>query len=66
MTQYQHDPDTESAAVKPIDRPDRDLRSMQDQILTQQREIADLRRQMRRLQNELRLAVNTFNLKNHG
>jgi hypothetical protein len=68
MTQYHYDrpPTTavETAAANQIQN--RDLRSLQDRITAQERELQELRRTVRRLQNEIRGAVNAFNLRQHG
>ena len=66
MTQYQHQ---ESAQDTPVAKPpvrNRDIDSLRQQLEEQSREIDSLKRTVRKLQNEVRLAVNTFNLRNHG
>ena len=69
MTQYHYDrpPTTaveSTAATARIQ--DRDLESLRDRVTAQDRELQELRRTVRRLQNEVRLAVNAFNLRQHG
>ena len=67
MTQYQNDPAKTSApAVNSSASHDRELQSLRERVQQQNDDIAVLRRELRRLRNELRVAVNTFNLRNHG
>jgi hypothetical protein len=69
MTQYHYDrpPTTAVETAAAADRIlDRDLRSLQDRVTAQDRELQELRRAVRRLQNEVRAAVNALNLKRHG
>jgi len=68
MTQYHYDrPPT--TAVEPSTKSDRamdrNFRSLADRVDAQERELQELRHTVRRLQNELRAAVNAFNLR-HG
>ena len=69
MTQYQ---DTDSAPRPAPDRStqaaalDRELRELHAVVEKQADEIKLLQRELRRLRNEIRLAVNSFNLRNHG
>jgi tRNA C32,U32 (ribose-2'-O)-methylase TrmJ len=68
MTQYHYDrpPTTVVETSAKSDRVmDRDLRSLSDRVDAQERELQELRHTVRRLQNELRVAVNAFNLR-HG
>jgi peptidoglycan hydrolase CwlO-like protein len=69
MTQYHYDrpPTTAVETAVGADRiQDRVLKSLQDRIAAQDQELQELRRTVRRLQNEVRSAVNAFNLRNHG
>jgi len=69
MTQYHYDrpPTTAVETAAATDRIlDRDLQSLRDRVTAQDRELQELRRTVRRLQNEVRLAVNAFNLRQHG
>ena len=50
-----------SDAVKPAD-----LRALSERIAAQDHELQELRQTVRRLQNELRSAVNAFNLRRDG
>ena len=68
MTQYQEtNPDTTSAPT-PVSTPrvSKDVRDLRDRLQEQQRQIQALERTVRKLQNELRVAVNTFNLTRGG
>ncbi len=73
MTQYHYDRPP-SAAVESIkDTGDThqtvkpaDLRALSERIADQDRELRELRQTLRKLQNELRSAVNTFNLRRNG
>jgi HAMP domain-containing protein len=70
MTQYHYErPPT--AAVETAAKPspaatEKDLKHLIDRVSKQDDEIQELKKTVRRLQNELRLAVNTFNIRNHG
>jgi len=67
MTQYHYDRppttavETSSQSTRVTDR---DLRSLAARVDAQERELQELRHTVRRLQNELRSAVNAFNLRN--
>jgi len=70
MTQYQ-DPDAPQrppvAEKSTRDHGvDRQLRDLHVQIEKQADEIKILQQELRRLRNEVRSAVNAFNLRNHG
>lgn len=68
MTQYQEtNPDT-TGAPTPVSTPrvSKDVRDLRDRLQEQQRQIQALERTVRKLQNELRVAVNTFNLTRGG
>ena len=68
MTQYQEThPDT-TGAPTPVSAPrvSKDVRDLRDRLQEQQRQIQALERTVRKLQNELRVAVNTFNLTRGG
>lgn len=69
MTQYQ---DTD-AAPRPTQEKstqaaalDRELRGLHALVEKQADEIKLLQRELRRLRNEVRVAVNSLNLRNHG
>lgn len=66
MTQYQHQESSDAPKDKPPLIQNREIDSLRQQLAEQSREIDSLKRVMRKLQNEVRLAVNNFNLKNHG
>jgi septal ring factor EnvC (AmiA/AmiB activator) len=71
MTQYHHErpPGTavESTTAKPRTiTSDADIANLRNQLRQQQDDIAELQREFKRLKNELRVAVNAFNLKSHG
>jgi len=69
MTQYHYDRLPTAAvetATPPAKKDDRDLRDLTSRIEAQQKELTELRQTVRRLQNELRSAVNAFNLQRHG
>ena len=71
MTQYHYErpPGTAVESSKPQDlnpvKP-ADLRMLSERIAAQDHELQELRQTVRRLQNELRSAVNTFNLQRNG
>jgi len=58
----------EDTAVNTLSRnnTDQELRDLRSQVQRQQDEIIELQRTMRKLKNELRVAINAFNLKNNG
>lgn len=73
MTQYHYErPPT--TAVEPADvrvvrdsnALARDIRSLSDRVQQQDLEIRELQKILRRLQNEIRAAVNAFNLNRNG
>lgn len=69
MSQYQEPsshkhPNTKDASNAGL--PDRELARLRQQIQQQQQIIMDLDRDLKKLRNELRLAVNTFNLTRNG
>jgi len=71
MTQYHYERPTGTAveSSKPQEsNPIRssDLRALSERITSQDHELQELRQAVRRLQNELRSAVNAFNLQRHG
>jgi hypothetical protein len=71
MTQYHYErpPGTAVESSKPQEfNPVRsaDLRALSERIASQDHELQELRQAVRRLQNELRSAVNAFNLRRHG
>jgi hypothetical protein len=69
MTQYHYKrpPTAAVETAEPADRIlDRDLRSLQDRVTAQDLELQELRRAVRRLQNEVRGAINSFNLRQRG
>jgi septal ring factor EnvC (AmiA/AmiB activator) len=69
MTQYHYDRPATAAvetATLPAKKADRDLRDLASRIEEQQKELTELRQTVRRLQNELRSAVNAFNIQRHG
>jgi hypothetical protein len=65
MTQYQSNTTPQTPPAKPT-VPDPQVGSLKEQLAFQQKEIDALKRTVRKLQNEVRLAVNTFNLTNRG
>ena len=66
MTQYQHQESTQDLPAPKSSVRNRDTDALRQQLEQQSHEIDALKRTVRKLQNELRLAVNTFNLRNHG
>jgi len=69
MTQYHYDKPATAAvetATPAAKKDDRDFRDLTSRIEAQQKELTELRQTVRRLQNELRSAVNSFNLRGHG
>jgi polyhydroxyalkanoate synthesis regulator phasin len=69
MTQYHYDrPPTAAVetSAPPAKKSDRDLRDLTSRLEAQEKELAELQQTVRRLQNELRSAVNSFNLRHHG
>jgi polyhydroxyalkanoate synthesis regulator phasin len=69
MTQYHYDrpPTAAVEATTPLAKNnDRDFRDLISRIDAQEKELTELRQTVRRLQNELRSAVNAFNLQRHG
>jgi len=65
MTQYHHERPA-STAVEPVvpknnSKPSQDIGRLEEKILQQDRDITSLRRAVKKLQNELRTAINTFN-----
>lgn len=73
MTQYRlKRPSTESTdstdlqSAKDLNILEHDLKKLSERVQQQDDEIRELRRVVKKLQNETRLAVNAFNLKNHG
>jgi hypothetical protein len=65
MTQYQSNAAPQALPIKPMAQ-DPQVSSLKEQLASQQKEIDALKRTVRKLQNEVRLAVNTFNLTNRG
>jgi uncharacterized coiled-coil protein SlyX len=65
MTQYQSNAAPQTLPIKPTAQ-DPQVSSLKEQLASQQKEIDTLKRTVRKLQNEVRLAVNTFNLTNRG
>ena len=68
MTQYQETNPDATGAPTPVSTPrvSKDVRDLRDRLQEQQRQIQALERTVRKLQNELRVAVNTFNLTRGG
>jgi cell division protein FtsL len=72
MTQYQHKStpitvNTDVAAIKPsLKKTSQDIQRLEDRILQQEKDITDLRRVVKKLQNEMRTAINTFNSNTRG
>jgi cell division protein FtsL len=58
-------PDKEKKWREP-NRLQNDIKSLRETVIKQQAEIDDLKSTVRKLQNEVRTAVNAFNLRNHG
>jgi hypothetical protein len=65
MTQYQSNTTPQALPTKTT-VPDPQMSGLKEQLAFQQKEIDALKRTVRKLQNEVRLAVNTFNLTNRG
>jgi len=72
MSQYQHTrlagapENTDTKTQQYNESQERDIKSLRELVQQQDKELRELRRIVRKLQNEVRLAVNTFNLKNRG
>ena len=73
MTQYDQERPPVSAATaanststKDSDSLERSLKSLSDRVQQQDLEIRELQKILRRLQNEIRTAVNAFNLNRNG
>ena len=73
MTQYQHErPPTTAvepalaAAARESDALENRIRSLTDRVNQQALDIQDLQRILKKLQNEVRVAVNSFNLSRRG
>lgn len=73
MTQYHYErPPTTS--VEPVDRKvvqdrnalERHITSLEERVNQQATDLREIERGLRKLQNEVRAAVNAFNLKNRG
>lgn len=73
MTQYHYErPPT--TAVEPADRKtvqdrstlERHLKSLEERVDQQAADLREIQRGLRKLQNEVRVAVNTFNLTRRG
>ena len=65
MTQYQSNSTPQALPTKTTVQ-DSQVSGLKEQLAFQQKEIDTLKRTVRKLQNEVRLAVNTFNLTNRG
>ena len=69
MTQYQDAKDVKLQNPKSSERAsivDRKFDSLHERIKKQEDDIIALQRDIKRLRNELRVAVNAFNLKSNG
>lgn len=69
MTQYQDAKDVNPQTPKPSERAstiDRKFDSLHERIRKQEDDTIALQRDIKRLRNELRVAVNTLNLKSNG
>lgn len=73
MTQYRHERPPTTAVEPALSAATRDsgalenrVRSLTDRVNQQADDIQELRRTLKKLQNEVRVAVNTFNLSRHG
>ena len=73
MTQYQYErPPTaavespQSPSVRHSDTLEHHVKRLSDRVDQQAEDLREMQRIVRRLQNELRAAVNSFNLKSHG
>jgi polyhydroxyalkanoate synthesis regulator phasin len=69
MTQYQPNKNATQSAVPTANKNavgKATISALRTQVEQQSREIESLKKSVRRLQNEIRIAVNAFNLKNHG
>lgn len=73
MTQY-HSERPPTVAVDPVDRKtvqdrnalEKHLKSIEDRVEKQATELQEMQRALRKLQNEVRVAVNAFNLNRNG
>jgi hypothetical protein len=70
MTQYQNQNDQSNSTKKPVDTKTlqmiKDIQLLRQRIDDQNKDIDNMLQTIKRLQNELRTAVNMFNSKNHG
>ena len=73
MTQYHYErpPTTAvepapSSLVRDSNALENRVKSLSDRVDQQAQDLRELQRVLRRLQNEVRVAVNAFNLKRHG
>jgi cell division protein FtsL len=72
MTQYQHKStpaaaDTDAVVIKPnTKKVSQDIQRLEERILQQEKDITNLQRLVKKLQNEMRTAVNAFNSQKHG
>jgi cell division protein FtsL len=65
MTQYHHERPATTAVEPVVSKPNnktiQDISRLEEKIREQERSISDLQKLVKKLQNELRTAVNTFN-----
>lgn len=66
MEQYEKGSTTPKTVTSPGDSSGDQIRQLQKITQEQQADIQDLRTEIRRLRNELRVAVNAFNQRSHG
>ena len=66
MTQYQSDPIAAASNKISDSKSTKAIAELREQVVAQQRELDQLKRAIKKLQNEVRVAVNTFNLSRHG
>jgi septal ring factor EnvC (AmiA/AmiB activator) len=73
MTQYHYEQPS-TAATDPVDAQsvkdsnvlEKNIKSLSDRVQQQDDELRELQRTVKKLRNEVRVAVNSFNLKNRG
>jgi CRISPR/Cas system-associated protein Cas10 (large subunit of type III CRISPR-Cas system) len=73
MTQY-HSEKPLTTAVDPVDPPkvrdqnvlEKKINNLTERVQQQDEELRELQRLLKKLQNEVRTAINAFNLKNRG
>jgi septal ring factor EnvC (AmiA/AmiB activator) len=70
MSQYQHTPRENASDAerkwRPPNQPQKDIATLKETVIQQQKDIDELKSMVQRLKNELRTAVNHFNSKARG